>query len=714
MAKIRFGYSDDFTGKNNSIGINTANPQKNLEVVGVTKGEGLTVSGISSFTAYEGFLRAKQQIDQDTNLSFDHGPVSSLSGEIIVESGKTVTVNEVVEQTTGIADGTSNWNNLVSGEHPGIISGAKWTEKSFDFDGSNDKISGEICDNLFTNDTDHTIELWVKFDDVTTRQTIISGYITNSDRWDIEVNGGKIKGGHHDAGYFTSTASVVTGVWYHLVLVNDHASSLWRVFINNATDVTASNAGRDLTTPVALGIGDRNDSSIGPLNAQISAVRIYSKELSSAEISTNYNLGPFAKETSVTGNLITHYNANNPSSYPGTVRDIATADFTRAGGSEIECMKVFTSFNPPSGATNDRPYKPKPGELFYNFDLKTIEFYDGYQWRQVEGTSASGRALFSGGYTDGNNRTRDITRINIPTLGNATHFGELARNLTTDGQGVGSQTRGVFCGGYGVQTPGGSTGRQDDIDYVTIASEGKAIDFGNLGIARNGQGSCSSSTRGLIAGGATNIGSPGATNCTNAIEYIEISTLGDGVDFGDLFKERNCSGGIQSSTRGIIGAGDDYHTPAWQFSALGELDYITMASKGNSIIFGSDIERMTGGACSNDVRGIFGGGYLTPQYSGGTPRNQAATAVTFVTISSTGNSLDFGNLTMGFRTYNGAASSKTRGIFTGGSQYPVHFKNIDYVQFATTGDTIDFGDLTVNKGYMMSSTSDSHGGLGGF
>ena len=42
----------------------------------------------------------------------------------------------------------------------------------------------------------------------------------------------------------------------------------------------------------------------------------------------------------------------------------------------------------------------------------------------------------------------------------------------------------VFGGGYGKQTPGGSVDRLDDMDYFTIASEGNAIDFGNLTVAR--------------------------------------------------------------------------------------------------------------------------------------------------------------------------------------------------------------------------------------
>ena len=82
----------------------------------------------------------------------------------------------------------------------------------------------------------------------------------------------------------------------------------------------------------------------------------------------------------------------------GTIENtIDTTDATRAGGSEIECLKVYNTFTPPSGGTNERPYAPKPGELYYNYDFKTIEFHDGYGWRQVDNTTRSGRALFGGG-----------------------------------------------------------------------------------------------------------------------------------------------------------------------------------------------------------------------------------------------------------------------------------------------------------------------------
>ena len=152
---------------------------------------------------------------------------------------------------------------------------------------------------------------------------------------------------------------------------------------------------------------------------------------------------------------------------------IDTTDTTRAGGSEIECLKVFNTFTPPSGGTNERPYAPKPGELYYNYDFKTIEFFDGNGWRQVDNTTRSGRAVFAGGYTTGNVRTKDMVLIQIHTRGNATYFGDLANDETTDKQGVGSQVRGVFAGGY-------NAGRRVDMDYITIASEGNAVSYTHL------------------------------------------------------------------------------------------------------------------------------------------------------------------------------------------------------------------------------------------
>ena len=51
---------------------------------------------------------------------------------------------------------------------------------------------------------------------------------------------------------------------------------------------------------------------------------------------------------------------------------------------------------PPVGGTADRPTDVKPGMVYYNKDFKTIEFWDGNFWKQVDNTTRSGRGVFGG------------------------------------------------------------------------------------------------------------------------------------------------------------------------------------------------------------------------------------------------------------------------------------------------------------------------------
>ena len=109
---------------------------------------------------------------------------------------------------------------------------------------------------------------------------------------------------------------------------------------------------------------------------------------------------------------------------------------------------------------------------------------------------------------------------------------------------------------------------------------------------------------------------------------------------------------------------------------------------------------MVGGSCSNSTRGVIGGGDPQP----GTQTN----VIDYVTIASTGDAADFGDLTSARRDVD-AASSPTRAIFVGGDT-PTLVNTIDYVEILTTGDAVDFGDQTVKRD-RLSACSNGHGGL---
>ena len=377
-----------------------------------------------------------------------------------------------------------------------------------------------------------------------------------------------------------------------------------------------------------------------------------------------------------------------------TENTIDTTDITTAGGSQIDALKVYNTFTPPNGGTNERPYAPKPGELYYNYDFKTIEFFDGYGWRQVDNTTRSGRGVFMGGQTL--NPTRDLSSmeyINIPSLGNGVNFGEMSEDKQYTA-GASSSTRGLIAGGY---HPGASPSSVvDTIEYITIASAGGSIDFGNLSDSRGELDGCGSSTRGLFIGGED---TPFAN--MNIIDYVEFATLGDALDFGDITVARRDTTCLSSQTRGFC-AGGIADSPVNRVTAI---DVVTIAAKGNGIDFGdlSQTKNMGNGGCSNSVRGLFGGGQVP----------YTTNMIDYITMASNGNAIVFGELTT-VKNNQAAVSTQIRGVFGSGFDSPSTITNtIDYVTIASTGNAVDFGDMSIARS-QNSAVSDSHGGLGGF
>jgi len=226
--------------------------------------------------------------------------------------------------------------------------------------------------------------------------------------------------------------------------------------------------------------------------------------------------------------------------------------------------------------------------------------------------------------------------------------------------------RGLFAGG------GDPPNGEDVIDYVNIASTGNAIDFGNLSVARSNLASCSSSTRGLWAGGY----GPGRRD---EIDFVTISSTGNATDFGNLVGARWDPGGLSNETRGVFASGSPSGSEGVGSNTI---EYVTIASTGNTEDFGDlpRAEQYVNGA-SSTVRGLFGGG--------------ASNIIDFITIATLGNSQDFGDLTYDMRR-GSAGSGKIRAIFAGGRDHPSSTvtNNIDFVTIASTGNAQNFGDLT--------------------
>ena len=357
------------------------------------------------------------------------------------------------------------------------------------------------------------------------------------------------------------------------------------------------------------------------------------------------------------------------------------------GGPTLSGITTFSGLNyfvPPKGTTAERPSNAPPGSLRFNTDSAHIEYYDGIQWLDFEAFNveigistaaapASGglghRGVFAGGYSpDGPTSSNKINYVNIASTGNAIEFGILTQARIALGA-LSSSTRSVFAGGllnpanqstidfitisstgnatsfgslsvarHWVQTGSNSTrglfaagnsggspvSHVNIIDYITIASTGNAVDFGDISYLASvtSGSSCCSSTRAIFAGGAV----PGG-GLQNNIEFVTISTLGNSVDFGDATINRGRDGRCSNATRGLFGGNSGQSNT---------IEYITIAQLGNSIDFGDLTQgRENLNACSSPTRGVWGGGQ--------TPTNQ--NTIDYVTIMSTGNAIDFGDLT---------------------------------------------------------------------
>ena len=245
-------------------------------------------------------------------------------------------------------------------------------------------------------------------------------------------------------------------------------------------------------------------------------------------------------------------------------------------------------------------------------------------------------------------------------------------------------TRGIYGGG----DQGG--GQQNVIQYFNIDSTGDSVDFGDLTGTRTILTAAASRTRGLFAGGYYN----GNTD-TNVIEFITISSTGNGTNFGDLTERRRGSNGLASSTRAVFGGG--LRTNPGPTAWFNVIDYVTIASTGDAKNFGDlTVARISVDmGCSSPVRGLFAGGQAPAQTNN----------IDFVTISTLGDAADFGDLTVGRGGTGGCANAITA-LWGGGYNST---SNIDKVSIATLGNAILFGDLSSGRGTAAGLASGTRG-----
>ena len=215
---------------------------------------------------------------------------------------------------------------------------------------------------------------------------------------------------------------------------------------------------------------------------------------------------------------------------------------------------------------------PNPGNnIIEKLEIATtgssVNFADMQKKRYTNANhSNQTRGLFMGGYVAPSYDSQ-IDYFTMATQANAIDFGDVDVN-TGFNAGGGNTTRGLLLGGVNMTST---------VKGVTIQTLGNTQDFGSLTNARNGSpAGCSSSTRVLVAGGNLQP----SNSKTDSIEVYTTATNGQAVSFGSLTASRSYGlGGCGDHVRATFGGG---YTP----TQVNIVDFVQFSTSGNALDFG--------------------------------------------------------------------------------------------------------------------------------
>jgi len=579
------------------------------------------------------------------------------------------------------------------------LGGANAIKGSAHFHGGGDcgGLETEVSSDFQFGSGNFTIEVWANWSghDSSGFATIVKSGNTNASnsmfQFDYKSSESKLR-----LIPYVSNSSVVKQVsftpefdrWYHLAAVRD--GNNLKIFIDGTQtggDLAFSDTIDSETTGLSIGkraMSDENNGYERNFNGYLSNLRIVN---GTAIYTADFT--PPTNELEKTSDTVLLALQS-----PGNLFQEATGKKLYVAGDRANQQSVTPSRrtpNSPVGFSTTTDVGSQYGATFDgfgNFATSTYMVPPGGNTRE----RGRGRGVLGGGFNAVSpNNHNVISYVEVQSGGIFKDFGDLtlARSYFPAGQ-TSSSTRGIFAGGYG----GG--GGYNTIDFITIANTGNAIDFGDISVAKFGQGGLSNQTRALFGGNAT-------APFDNIIEFVTIATTGNAQDFGDIVEARGLTAGASSSTRGVLGGGRN-NTPSSN-TLKNTMEYVTFSTTGNTQDFG-DLQALRYGhtGFSSPTRGIYAGGYLSPGETN---------SIDYFTIATLGNSIDFGDLsdTIG---YCGSVTNSIRGAVTVNNA-PSYYNTVEFITIATTGNATDFGDADVGSGKghgdFPACASDSHGGL---
>ena len=252
--------------------------------------------------------------------------------------------------------------------------------------------------------------------------------------------------------------------------------------------------------------------------------------------------------------------------------------------------------------------------------------------------------------------TNVIDYVNISTRSDAIDFGDMQTAKIKPGVGT-DGSRGVAIGGTGATT---------EIDYWAFGSTGNAADFGDCHTQVSEGGSASGGGRVIQANGGS---SPG-----DDLQKLQINTLGNSSEFGELTEASGNGMGASDGSRGII-----THSDA-------DVDFVNILTDGNATLWGDQhTNQIQAGAASDGSKAIMFGGEI----------GSAVDNIGYLQINNLGYAADWGGELSGARRYLGATSDGNRAIIHSG--YPA-VDTIEFISMSALGSSAaDFGEGTITR-----------------
>jgi len=353
-----------------------------------------------------------------------------------------------------------------------------------------------------------------------------------------------------------------------------------------------------------------------------------------------------------------------------TIRNYDSAvDFSQ--GMKVGGLDIVQNYT----ESGSEPSSPSNGDYWWDSSNNKLYRYMDGGFKELGTTSnaiawGGNRGLAVSSRHDSSNSLSapQIDYFDMTVASNAADFGDLSGTYQSNDRAFSSSARGIF-----------TRDENDDMDYVTISTPGNATDFGDLRNSDRGMIPTSDGTYGAFAGGNK------GTNATwtNEISYVTIATPGNATDFGDLSAANSKRlGSGNNDTRAIFSGG-------LGGNSSNIIEYFTFASAGNATDFGDlSANSAYGAAASDKTRAVHS--LSSPDASDGNATN----AIEYVTVDTTGNATDFGDLTKA-KLDLGACGNGTRVVFCGGDDASSNPLNeVEYITVQTTGNAYDLLDLS--------------------